>query len=122
MADVEEGSSMPSPGSKLCTGKIKSKSPELGRISGTALPRIDSPIDVLSSIQKDDVLKKLYLHLLPKFFILTVLCYVDRYACPFRLSALQLVTHVLWCDPAAPSTGVSADAQDKSCICSADYE
>ena len=90
MADVEEGSSMPSPGSKLCTGKQKSKCPELGSTNGTALPRVDSPVDVLSSTQKDDVLKKLYLHLLPKFFILTVLCYVDRYVRPFSLFALTI--------------------------------
>ena len=94
MADVEEGSSMPSPGSKLSSGKLKSKRPELGRINDTALPRADSPVDALSSAQKDDVLRKLYLHLLPKFFILTVLCYVDRYACPFSLFTLQLYTHV----------------------------
>ena len=123
MADVEEGSSMPSPGSKLCTGKMKSKCPELGRTDGTALPRDDSPVEVLSSTQKDDVLRKLYLHLLPKFFILTVLCYVDRYVCLFSLFALATVyPYVKWCNPAAPSIGVFADAQDKSGVCGADYE
>lgn len=99
MAGVEEGSSMPSPGSKLCAGKLKG--PELGKINDTAVHRADSSVDSLSSSQIEDVLRKLYLHLLPKFFVLTVLCYVDRYVCPFGLFALRFthlcsgVTHLL---------------------------
>ena len=76
MANVEEGSSMPSPGSTKCTGKLKG--PELSRSNGTAVHRAEIAVENLSSSQREDVLRKLHLHLLPKFFVLTVLCYVDR--------------------------------------------
>ena len=79
---------MPSPGSKKCTGNLKG--PELGRMTGTAVHRADSAVENLTSSQIDDVLSKLYLHLLPKFFVLTVLCYIDRYVCPFSPCASSL--------------------------------
>ena len=90
MAGVEEGSSMPSTGSKLCAGKLKNS--ELGSMnSGTAVQRVGSSVDSLSSSQMDNVLRKLYLHLLPKFFVLTVLCYIDRYVCPLGLFAWRII-------------------------------
>jgi len=82
MAGVEEGSSMPSPKYKPCS--ITSDSPERGGLSGTSEHHPDGTAGSLDRTQIDKVLKKLHLHLLPKFFFLTVLCYVDRYApdCP----------------------------------------
>ena len=92
MAGVEEGSSMPSLKYEPCS--IASDSPERGGLSGTSKHHLDGTAGSLDSTQIDKVLKKLHLHLLPKFFVLTVLCYVDRYDPNYPSSSEHLLSSV----------------------------
>lgn len=74
---VEEGKAFkPSPKPEACTSQ--GMDPELSRMTGVEENPVDIIVGGVERAQADRVLRKLHLHLLPKFFTLTVLCYIDR--------------------------------------------
>ena len=62
----------------------KAMEPEMGRLTETD----DYPVAVgtasTQSSQADVIIRKVCMHLLPKFFLLTVTSYVDRWAAALR--------------------------------------